>query len=299
MAKGINFGAGSHRDMSGERHRCQASCLAKWTGLLRESTPRAGKIFAFLVLLGFSFSVQPSRSLADSASVANGAGKEVSFSVAPYVWAASLEGDLGAFGAPTVEVDAGFTDVLSNLEFTAMLAGELRYGAYGISFDVIYLDLKTDAQDTPGPLFGSADVQARTFIGTALGSVRVVEEGSARLDALAGARLWTAKTELSLSGGILDGRSFEDEATWVDPVVGVKGAAPLIAGVSFTGWGLVGGFGAGSEFMWDVFGGVEYRTNDWLSLNAGYRAIGVDYDEDGFVFDAVMHGPIAGAVFRF
>jgi hypothetical protein len=35
-----------------------------------------------------------------------------------------------------------------------------------------------------------------------------------------------------------------------------------------------------------------------ISLVAGYRGLGVDYENNGFVFDVVQHGPILGAVFR-
>jgi hypothetical protein len=62
---------------------------------------------------------------------------------------------------------------------------------------------------------------------------------------------------------------------------------------------LVGGFGASSDVTWDVMGGVGYQYSDSVSFNLGYRALGVDYDHDGFVYDIVQQGPILGAVFRF
>jgi hypothetical protein len=62
---------------------------------------------------------------------------------------------------------------------------------------------------------------------------------------------------------------------------------------------MIGGFGAGSDLTWDVLAAAGYQWNDRFSLVAGYRALGVDYDKDGFVYDVVQHGPILGAVFRF
>ena len=38
---------------------------------------------------------------------------------------------------------------------------------------------------------------------------------------------------------------------------------------------------------------------DPISAVVGYRAAGVDYENDGFVYDTVQQGPIIGAVFRF
>lgn len=39
--------------------------------------------------------------------------------------------------------------------------------------------------------------------------------------------------------------------------------------------------------------------NDKFSAVAGYRALGVDYSDDGFVLDIVQQGPIFGVVLRF
>ena len=46
-------------------------------------------------------------------------------------------------------------------------------------------------------------------------------------------------------------------------------------------------------------GGLGYQATDSFSLVAGYRAMGVDYRNDSFVFDVTQDGPILGAVFRF
>ena len=67
----------------------------------------------------------------------------------------------------------------------------------------------------------------------------------------------------------------------------------------FNGWAMIGGLGASSNIDWDVFGGLGYEFNDHKSILAGYRAIGVDYEDDGLVFDIVQHGPIIGALFDF
>ena len=63
--------------------------------------------------------------------------------------------------------------------------------------------------------------------------------------------------------------------------------------------GAVGGFGAGSDITWDLLAGVGYQYNEHISFALGYRAMGVDYDHDGFVYDVVEHGPVLGTVFKF
>lgn len=72
---------------------------------------------------------------------------------------------------------------------------------------------------------------------------------------------------------------------------------PLRTKCNFTGWGLVGGGGANVD--WDVAGGIGYSFNEKVSAVSGYRALGVDYSNDGFVLDIVEQGPIFGVVMHF
>ncbi|WP_208250608.1 hypothetical protein WGT02_17650 [Rhizobium sp. T1470] len=50
---------------------------------------------------------------------------------------------------------------------------------------------------------------------------------------------------------------------------------------------------------WDVLAAVGYTFNDTVLAVAGYRALGVNYSNDGFTHDMIQHGPIIGAVIRF
>jgi len=79
----------------------------------------------------------------------------------------------------------------------------------------------------------------------------------------------------------------------------VKANAVVSEHVFPTGWGLICGLGVSSEIAWDATGRLGYAFNDVVSLVADTRGLGVDYRNDGFVFDVIQHGPIFGAVFRF
>jgi hypothetical protein len=125
----------------------------------------------------------------------------------------------------------------------------------------------------------------------------VLEDQNGHLDVVGGMRVWSAKTEISFNGGILAGVDVEDSATWVDAVGGVRGNYFFTPEIYVTGWGLVGAGGA--DIDWDVALGLGYKFNDTISAVAGYRALGVNYDNDGFVFDVVQQGPIIGVAIRF
>jgi len=219
------------------------------------------------------------------------------FTVAPYFWAAGISGDIRQFGLPTVSIDADFGDILSNLDFAFMATAEARYDRYSIIGDVIYTKLSADAHTPNGILAGSVDVTSETFAGLLGVGYAVLENQNGHLDVVGGAKVWSVDTDLSFNGGLLGGIKREDSATWVDAVVGLRGNYFFTPEIYATGWGLVGGGGA--DVDWDVGLGLGYKFNDTISAVAGYRALGVDYENDGFIFDVVQRGPILGVSFHF
>ena len=219
------------------------------------------------------------------------------YSFAPYFWAAGLSGDTASFGLPEAHVDASFSDIFDHLDFAAMAIGEARNGPYSIFGDVIYTKISGQTGTPRGVLAADVELSSETFAGLLGIGYAIFEDNSARLDIVGGLRVWYAESELSFSGGILDGVSRSDDATWVDGLAGFRGTYSITPELYLTGWGLVGAGGA--ELDWDVAAAVGYRFSDTISAVAGYRALGVDYSNDGFVFDVVQQGPILGLVVRF
>ncbi|MEQ1942951.1 hypothetical protein ABMA32_11090 [Mesorhizobium sp. VNQ89] len=230
------------------------------------------------------------------------------FSIAPYLWGAGLQGDVGLFGLQPVDVDMSFGDIFDNLRFGGMVVGEAHNGTWGILADIVYVKIELDETvertvQNVGPVALAGNVQTSSFTGTLMGQYRVVAEPTATVDLMAGARIWSVNNDISLSlsagGPPLAEFSGSDGATWVDPMVGIRGRVDLNPAWYLTGWGMVGGLGAGSDVSWDVLGAVGYQWTERTSIVGGYRALGVDYENDGFLYDVVQSGPVLGAVFRF
>lgn len=222
-----------------------------------------------------------------------------SIAFAPYGWAAGIDGNVASFGLPAASIDASFSDILDHLDFGAMVVGEVRYDQYGLFTDFAYVRISGSTGTPRGVIASNISLDAETVMFTAAPQVRVLQNERASVDLMAGLRVWSVDTRLSLSGGLLDGRSASDGDTWVDPLIGAKGRFNLTQNLFVSGWGMVGGFGAASDVMWDVWGGLGYEFTDRVSAVAGYRATGVDYSNDGFLYDVVQQGPVLGAVFRF
>jgi hypothetical protein len=221
------------------------------------------------------------------------------FGVTPYVWFAGLKGDVATFPRlPAASVDAGFDDIIENMDIALMLAAEARRDRFGVVADLSYLSLSANG-DTPGPLFSGAEVDTRTLFATVTGLYRAVKTDKVSVDVGAGTRIWYVDTEVSFNAGLLPERSVQDDQVWADPIIGLRLNVELGRGFSFAAAGDVGGFGLASDLTWQLLGTVDYRFNDWFSVRAGYRHLAVDYENDGFVWDVDLSGPIVGAVFRF
>ncbi len=229
------------------------------------------------------------------------------FAVAPYLWGAGLNGDVGLFGLQPVDIDMSFGDIFSDLKFGGMLVTELHNGTWGIFGDIIYV--KTKAEETASRrILGvrtqlDFSVETSSFTGTFMGEYRAYATESVSVDLMGGARIWSVDNEIDASlafgGNQVAAYSGSDGSTWVDPMIGIKARFDTGTPWFFNAWGMVGGFGASSDITWDVLGGAGYKWNDTFSIVAGYRALGVDYSDDGFVYDVVQQGPYFGTIIQF
>ena len=215
-----------------------------------------------------------------------------------YLWAAGMKGDLSVRGL-SIPVEKGFDDIVKDLEFAFMLHATARRGRWGMYLDAAYIALKAERT---GNLGQAQSLKTTLFFGELAVTCRLWEHAppeKARwiLGAYAGARVYSADTEISLAIG-----SGSQGAAWVDPIVGLD-ARVMIAKWGFGVRADIGGFGLGSESAWSVLVGVRYRFTKLFALAAGYRWLDFDYREgsgtDAFNLDVQMSGPFLALGFTF
>ncbi|KQW72644.1 hypothetical protein [Ensifer sp. Root127] len=228
---------------------------------------------------------------------AKAASEGWTFAASPYFWGAGISGDIGQFGLPAVHLESDFGDILKDLDVGFMGIGEARYDRFSVFGDVIYTKVSSEAATPLGVVTRRVDTTSETFAGLIGVGYAVFQDGRSNVDVVTGVRVWHVSTELSFSGGLLGGISGRDSATWVDAIAGIRGRYFLTDHFYFSAWGLVGAGQA--DLDWDLAAGVGYEFSDRISTIAGYRALGVDYNHDRFIFDAVQQGPILGLVVRF
>ena len=227
-----------------------------------------------------------------------GTEKDWEIILAPYALFANIVGESAIGQAGSADVDVDFSDILEVLETGAMGHVEARIGRWGLMTDFAYMKLADDI-NTPGGRVVDAEVE-QLELETYLFYRFPMERGW--VDAYAGVRYWNIGLDVELTGPLTTISSDRREE-WVDPVVGGRFSFSLAEDWSLGMRADIGGFGANSDFSWNVLGTVGWKVTDWFTLAAGYRALGVDYDNDEsgrgfFSYETITHGPLLGFVFR-
>jgi len=219
------------------------------------------------------------------------------FSGGPYLWAAGIRGNVGHQSTGTAFMKSHFHDIARDLDVAVMGMGEARKGPVSLLADFMFIDTTTKTGLPAGAPASRLTVDGRTATGFLGAGYTVLENGADRLDVTGGVRVWYSSTTLSLHGGDAGGTSGDDRATWADAMGGLRGQMALTDSLWVSSWALAGG--GQSRLDWDLaaLGGWEFLPG--FSAVAGYRAMGVDYRHDGFVYDIVQQGPMLGVSGRF
>jgi hypothetical protein len=226
------------------------------------------------------------------------------YSLTPYLWFLSLDGDVTVKGIET-SPSVDFHEIFENLDIGLMAEGEIRKGRIGVYANVVYAEL--GAKDEIGPIEIKADATTvwagagayYRFGPWALDPKKGLAGPKVVVDPYAGARFTYLDTKLKIRHG---GRQVDANQSWVDPVIGVRTLWPLTSRFSVTAAGDIGGFGAGSDFTWSAVGLVGYSFSllgeNNAKVLAGYRALYQDYKDGSgrneFKWDMTLHGPVLG-----
>jgi len=122
----------------------------------------------------------------------------------------------------------------------------------------------------------------------------LVERGVARRDAVnrvvnaAKARI-ANQLALRLDKSLSQTLSKDDY--WFDPYVGLRARYNFNKTYYTAVRGEIGGFGVGADLMWEVETVVGINLTRSIFTEIGYRALGDNFEDNGFRFDVVTHGP--------
>ncbi len=244
----------------------------------------ASRKIAFLLALLLSCAAS------SEAARAAGPSQEWKFTIAPYLWYSSLEGDITVKGQDA-QADLSASELLDHLDLGLMGMFAARKGNWGITGDAVYVDLQVESDAPP------ADIDPKLGIFT-LQAVRRLTDYA---DITFGARYNRLEAEIDFDAPI--NAEVGNTRDWIEPVVGFVLRTPgehrwhamLLADV--------GGFGIGSDLAWQAFPSIGWDMAKWASIEVGYRVLSTDYKTgegtDEFAYDMVYQGPALGVAFRF
>jgi hypothetical protein len=226
------------------------------------------------------------------------------FSITPYMWALSLDGDITVEGNKS-SVDIDFDTIFDDLNLAMMVEMEGRKDRFGFFVSPIYAQLEDDTH----LLDVEIDIWIVEFggfyrLGTwPLDSQSKTSNPSLTVDVYAGGRYTYVKLDLDGKGildGVIDDSGHQD---WVDPIVGLRTLWDLSPKWTASLTGDVGGFGVASDFTWQARALLGYKINDHARIFGGYRWMGWDYEDgsgaDKFEWDVTLEGPIFGLSWDF
>ena len=250
------------------------------------------------------------------------------FNIAPYGWIADvnvtgnlpLPPTLG--GTVTTDTSVGFGDILSHLNFAAMVAADARYGRFSVLTDFMYLNVGGAASDirsvnffgmSPIPISGavrkSAGVNMNTKIWTLAGGYTIVQGDWGNFDVIAGFRYLGVPISVDYSLGVTLTGPLGNGATF-GGIGNVSGTASIWNGIGgFRGRIRLGDTGlfipyyfdvgaGGSNLTWQIASGLGYQTG-WVGASLTYRYLSFEQGSSAVVQHLSVKGPMLMASFTF
>lgn len=210
-----------------------------------------------------------------------------------YLWGASIGGE----SARESDIDIDFSDLLDDLNMAAMGTIAVGKGRWSLLTDLIYLDAEDDLSGTlsigGAPVGARIDMDVRSWVVTPVLAYRFLETQSVELNALAGARYLWLDADVEADIGSFKKTVSHSGSVW-DGIIGVNGHVNL----SKT-WYLFGHLDIGTgetDLTWQGIGGLGYRFKRF-DVNAGYRYLYWDFDDNKVFENLDISGPFAGIKF--
>jgi hypothetical protein len=214
------------------------------------------------------------------------------FELTPYLWGATIGGDLAASDGTPISVpapgDSSFFS-LDNLEGAAFLAFEARRDQWRLLFDALYVDFADDVRT--GPLLKVSE-RVTGYVFEAAAGYQLASAPAWEI--IAGARYFQIENDLELQPG----PRARTQKSWTDPFIGARFQHALTDRWRLRARADLGGF-VSAELMQNYAFEIDYRIARQASVRLGYRYLATDFEKGPFLFDISVKGPTLGVAINF
>jgi hypothetical protein len=221
---------------------------------------------------------------------AQAADEGLHFEGSLYWLAFSMSGEVGTQLTNT-EIDADVGDILEDLEFGGMARLRVSYEPWAFATDVLYTGL------------GISENGVHSEIDQWIVEPTIGYRLSPVFELIAGARYTSVSGEFSGPGVMTPGGIRFSTHDWWYPIVGTNVQLKLSPETRLDLRADIGGFDPGSEYTWQIFPAVTWLVGEYVSLQAGYRWLYVDYvtgsGPSEFHYDILTEGAQLGLTMLF
>lgn len=225
----------------------------------------------------------------------------------PYLWLANLSGQLSLPRTPTIPVNPSFSDLSSNLNSGFAGVIDLRYRRWHLISDNSWVSLKVSEDVVAGPADFNATLEPAVAFGTVALAYEIPLVKSFSLETYLAARWWHVTVDSRLMGDVtspgpggavipFDG-SQSITQSWANAIVGARARYQISDRWRVSAAADIGGGNA--DLDWSFLASVGFDINRYLGLTLGWRILGVDYSNQGFVYDITQSGMLLGLNLRY
>lgn len=235
-----------------------------------------------------------------------------SFELTPYLWAPGIGSTLNYSGQYIKTADLSANNIISNLKSGAMLAGEVRYGKWGVMADVVSATLQKTSNTSVTPqapytyqIATKATVQQTILTGAA--TYNFINNQNATMDGLLGVR-WigvTATLNLAVDGVSAAINGDSKVMSTADPIVGLKGRYRLANSTWYMPYYAdIGSGGGATNLTWQAMLGIGKAVSKGVDVSLIYRGLYYDMNSSktngqGLLQKTTFQGPQLSATFNF
>lgn len=257
------------------------------------------KIISALTILAGSLATLPAQAAEGDHAIPQ-VTDEWRGSITPYLWVANVGGSAFYGDTKLASVDYSARDIISNLNFAAMMVLEAHHGKLGAMADMVYSYLGVQKSEVLGKPNLSSNTTVEQGIYTFAATYTLHNSKNTYLDGLAGVRVMNVvtKTELKIADSVYgSGNSIAKTST--APIAGLKGRVRLGVSDYFIPFYVdVGGMGQATEVTTQQMIGVG-RAYEWGDATIAVKNLYFRQRADGITTNQSMFGLAAGLTFKF
>lgn len=213
-----------------------------------------------------------------------------------YAWLAEISGSIPVQVDGSQEISYDAEDILDSLEGVFMGGYAGYYQKFSVIVDLLYMAVDGDGSTSIPSGTATADLDIDSWVFSAGVGYEVMKSDNAMMSVVAGLRYLDleVETDLSRNGTQVHGMSGSQDL--LDGLIGLRGFIKLNENWFLPYYADIGT--GDSDYSYNLFAGIGYQFG-WGDVRFGYRHLAIEMEDEKFMEDMTVSGPILGIGFKF